>query len=171
MTDIYIRRPKNCFMIWSNEHRPIIRKQCPKISNSEISVILGKIWYNLSEKEKNLYKEKSIELTKEHKIMFPDYKYRPIPKKEKKENIQKVQKIQKKENIQKIQKIQKVQKVQKVQKIKKIKKNVLIASRIDNYIHDEYVETVLHQDSILNNFEPDYFIELESFYRGMSFEN
>ena len=169
MSDNHIRRPKNCFMIWSNEHRPTIRKQCPNITNSEISVILGKIWFNLSEKEKNIYKEKSIELTKEHKIMFPNYKYRPIPKIEK---LQKVKKVQTVKKLQTVKKVQKKENIQKIEKIKKIKKNVLNFSRIDNCIDNELsVDTILIEESILNNFEPDYFMELESFYGGMRFEN
>jgi hypothetical protein len=81
----HIKRPANHFMIWScekrrnyliekNKHK---NKNYAKINNSEMSKMLGREWANLPDECKLKYKKKADELKKEHKLMYPDYKYEP----------------------------------------------------------------------------------------------
>ena len=58
----HIKRPMNGFMIWSNEERQNIRKIYPNAPNSDISIILGQMWNNMSKTYKLTYYEKATKL-------------------------------------------------------------------------------------------------------------
>jgi len=55
-------RPPNCFMIFSQENRPAIQVEFPKMSNSEISKLLGERWRFLHPNKKNVYRQKAEKL-------------------------------------------------------------------------------------------------------------
>jgi hypothetical protein len=87
----HIKRPANSFMIWSTEKRQqyLIEKNKNKykyknkINNAEMSKLLGQEWKNLPKFFKLKYKEKADIIKREHKLMYPGYKYEPktkIPK-------------------------------------------------------------------------------------------
>jgi len=57
-------RPPNCFMIFSQEFRPILQLECPKLSNAEISRLLGERWKKLHPNKKQVYREKAEEIKK-----------------------------------------------------------------------------------------------------------
>lgn len=73
----HIKRPMNGFMIWSNEERQNIRKIYPNAPNSDISIILGQMWNNMSETYKLTYYEKATKLKIQHIKEYPNYKYQP----------------------------------------------------------------------------------------------
>ena len=83
--DDYIKRPMNSFMIWSQEMRPSIIKSNPNVINSEISIMLGQLWLNMSKKQKEIYYKKAETLKLQHMELYPDYKYNPQQKEKKKE--------------------------------------------------------------------------------------
>ena len=72
--DDYIKRPMNSFMIWSQEMRPSIIKSNPNVINSEISIMLGQLWLNMSKKQKEIYYKKAETLKLQHMELYPDYK-------------------------------------------------------------------------------------------------
>ena len=76
----HVKRPLNCFMLYSSRKRPEVQKVHPEKHHSEISSILGKHWKALSFSEQKKYHDESLELKKEHDIQFPSYKYKPIRK-------------------------------------------------------------------------------------------
>ena len=77
---MYIKRPPNSFMLWAQTNRPILSAENSSLTNSKISTLLGQQWKTLSNDEKKSYKDKAEQVKQEHKIQFPNYKYRPEKK-------------------------------------------------------------------------------------------
>lgn len=79
----HVKRPMNCFMVWSREKRYHILKEHPGINNAEVSKALGAAWRKLSEEDKEPYIEEARRLTEQHKMENPGYKYQPKRRKTK----------------------------------------------------------------------------------------
>ena len=73
----HVKRPMNCFMVWSREKRYRILKEHPGINNAEVSKALGAAWRKLSQEDKEPYVEEARRLTEQHKVEHPGYKYQP----------------------------------------------------------------------------------------------
>jgi hypothetical protein len=99
--DDYIKRPINSFMLWAKEMRPYIIKSNPNVINTEISIILGQLWLNMTDKQKEIYYKKAEELKIEHIKLYPYYKYTPQRHKEenKKEKHKEIEEIEKQDEI------------------------------------------------------------------------
>ena len=78
----HIPRSPNAFMFYSQRQR--INSRQLGMNQQILSTIIGKKWHNLSESQKNHYKEMAEKAKSEHKIKYPNYKY--IPKSKKKSN-------------------------------------------------------------------------------------
>ena len=76
-SEAHVKRPMNCFMVWSREKRYNILKEHPGINNAEVSKALGAAWRKLSEEDKEPYVEEARRLTEQHKVENPGYKYQP----------------------------------------------------------------------------------------------
>lgn len=79
----HVKRPMNCFMVWSREKRYHILKEHPGTNNAEVSKALGAAWRKLSEQDKEPYVEEARRLTEQHKMENPGYKYQPKRRKSK----------------------------------------------------------------------------------------
>ena len=64
----HIKRPPNSFMLWTQTYRKKLFETNPTLKNAEISKLLGQQWKHLSSEEKQIYKDKSEQVKKEHKI-------------------------------------------------------------------------------------------------------
>jgi len=56
---MYICRPMNSFMIFSQEQRSIVLRQHPNLDNRAVSKLLGDKWMKLGEDEKRVYNDRA----------------------------------------------------------------------------------------------------------------
>jgi len=56
---VYVCRPMNSFMIFSQEQRSVVRQQHPNLDNRAVSKLLGDKWTKLSENEKRVYYDRA----------------------------------------------------------------------------------------------------------------
>ena len=151
----HIKRPVNCFMIWACEERQKFYKYSKFITNNaQTSKILGEIWSSMSDEDKQKYKDMADKINKEHKLKHPDYKYNPKKKVKKyKEKQDKKEKKDNKENVVKIRKISKL----------KTKTKFLSESAL------RFIKAI--KDINIDIEEPDYFTELQSFYKDINLKD
>ncbi|KAF5903719.1 transcription factor SOX-30 isoform X2, partial [Clarias magur] len=79
----HIRRPMNPYIIWARKHRSVVAEAYPNASAAEVSEQLGIEWRKLSEDQKMPYYLEASRLKWEHSLQFPDWEYKPRPKKRK----------------------------------------------------------------------------------------
>lgn len=72
-----VKRPMNVFMVWAQLSRKKVADENAHLTNSEVSKLLGQMWRKMSEVDKEPFKKISDEINRQHKLAYPNYKYRP----------------------------------------------------------------------------------------------
>lgn len=74
-------RPPNAFILYSNAMRSSVRQDNPGLSNTEVSRLLGKMWKEVPNETKQVYKQEASKLQEEFKHQHPNYTYRKARRK------------------------------------------------------------------------------------------
>src|SRR5581483_315064 len=78
----YIPRPKNCFMAYREHIKEKFLSENPGMNNKVVSVLAANMWNNEPEDVKEIWRERAKQLKIEHKLKYPDYKFKPQKKKQ-----------------------------------------------------------------------------------------
>ncbi|CAG8624435.1 17426_t:CDS:1 [Acaulospora morrowiae] len=78
----YIPRPKNCFMAYREHIKERFLAENPGMNNKVVSVLAANMWNNEPEDVKEYWRERAKQLKLEHKLKYPDYKFKPQKKKQ-----------------------------------------------------------------------------------------
>lgn len=65
----------NAFMIFSKRHRALVHQQNPNSDNRTVSKILGGMWYQLSNEDKDKYHKLASEVKEAHYKTYPEWKW------------------------------------------------------------------------------------------------
>ncbi|KAG6130498.1 hypothetical protein E4U38_004427 [Claviceps purpurea] len=72
-----IPRPRNAFILYRQHHQSQVTVDNPKLSNPEISKIIGEKWKHESEAIKENWKKLAEEEKQRHQHQYPNYRYQP----------------------------------------------------------------------------------------------
>ncbi|PCH41504.1 hypothetical protein WOLCODRAFT_54666, partial [Wolfiporia cocos MD-104 SS10] len=72
-----IPRPANAFMIFKSAVNLAVHVPGNKGKGETICTLAGKLWRSLSEAQKRPWYERAKEVKREHKRLYPDYRYSP----------------------------------------------------------------------------------------------
>nr|QKY89074.1 mating type protein 1-2-1 [Calonectria pauciramosa] len=81
---VRIPRPPNAYILYRKDRHQMLKQLNPEITNSEISMVLGRAWNMETPETRKKYKLKADEIKAELIKKHPDYKYRPRRPSEKK---------------------------------------------------------------------------------------
>ncbi|KJZ80351.1 hypothetical protein HIM_00201 [Hirsutella minnesotensis 3608] len=72
-----IPRPRNAFILYRQHHQAQVTADNPKLSNPDISKIIGEKWKNESDDVKQNWKKLAEEEKQRHQNQYPNYRYQP----------------------------------------------------------------------------------------------
>ncbi|KAK2878239.1 hypothetical protein FQN49_001040 [Arthroderma sp. PD_2] len=72
-----IPRPPNAFILYRQNHHPLIKAAHPEYHNNDISILLGKKWKAETPETRAHFKALAEEIKKKHAEDHPDYQYAP----------------------------------------------------------------------------------------------
>ncbi|TDL25321.1 hypothetical protein BD410DRAFT_744069 [Rickenella mellea] len=85
----YIPRPPNAFMLFRADF--VRQKHVPgsiETNHGSLSKIIGNCWRSLPLEERNVWEQRARVAKAEHKLRYPEYRFRPVHNKEKKRKAQ-----------------------------------------------------------------------------------
>ncbi|KAJ3037221.1 hypothetical protein HDV00_001853 [Rhizophlyctis rosea] len=68
-------RPANAFMLYRRDHQRQIRLQNSRLTNNEVSTLVGEMWRHEKESIKDEYRQRAAQGRVLHYAMYPDYQY------------------------------------------------------------------------------------------------
>ncbi|KAI9785633.1 MAG: Transcription factor Sox-2 [Peltula sp. TS41687] len=82
-----VPRPPNAFILYRQQHHPLLKNASPRMHNNEISIILGNQWKAEDEATKLRYRDMARALKEQHGKDHPQYQYQPRKPSEKKRRM------------------------------------------------------------------------------------
>jgi len=70
-----VRRPQNCFLLFSNEYRKKLKEKYPNLTNIQLSKLLGDFWNALPLEKKRKYEDEADRMRQEFNALNPGYVY------------------------------------------------------------------------------------------------
>ncbi|KAK6085378.1 HMG box protein [Seiridium cupressi] len=70
-------RPQNAFILFRSSKCKEVKQQNPNLENKELSKLIGTMWRELPDSEKQIWKHRQEQARKEHEFLYPGYKYDP----------------------------------------------------------------------------------------------
>lgn len=70
-----LKKTPNSFMLFAQDYRKKCKQEHPQLSNSTISILLGRKWKNLEATEKEFYIQKAAKMKEEFELQHPDFSY------------------------------------------------------------------------------------------------
>ncbi|KAJ3139750.1 hypothetical protein HK100_011161 [Physocladia obscura] len=83
LSGIRVPRPPNAFILYRNEQQPklVEENKGRSMSSRDFSAMVGQQWRNLPASIKAIYQSKAKDLMRQHKNLYPEYKYQTKKKK------------------------------------------------------------------------------------------
>lgn len=75
-----IPRPPNSWILFRKQKSKELHEANPGMSAGEISTEASRQWKNLSDEDRGFFQEMAKEAAQQHKIQYPDYRYKPARK-------------------------------------------------------------------------------------------
>ncbi|KAG9247394.1 MAT1-2-1, partial [Calycina marina] len=84
-----IKRPPNAFILYRQHWHPIVVARNPNAHNNQISRIIGTMWQQSSDDEREPFRLLAVEKKAEKLRAHPDYRYQPRKSSEKRRRMTK----------------------------------------------------------------------------------
>lgn len=68
------KRPPSAFLFFSQKYRRIVKGEHPEMKNTEVSKELGKMWENVADDEKQMYKDREMRERKAYNVTIAKWK-------------------------------------------------------------------------------------------------
>jgi len=65
-----VKRPLSAYMLYNNFRRPVLQGEHPDLSLPDLSKLIGEEWKNMSDDQKNIWKEKARGLKLDFEMMM-----------------------------------------------------------------------------------------------------
>lgn len=75
-----IPRPPNSWILFRKEKSKELREANPGMSAGEVSTEAARQWKALSDEGKGFYQDLAKQAAEQHKIQYPEYRYKPARK-------------------------------------------------------------------------------------------
>ena len=146
-----IKRPKNSFMFFAQVYRPFFSKQHPTLDNASISKLLGQEWFKLPSKDRQYFVDLAEIENREHRLKYPQYKYRPKPA------------------IKKIKSLNSTPSSSPTQEMPFM--GYFENTPVQKFSSDRIFDTFSHSNNTTDTEEEDDFDRLQKYYKNISFES
>ncbi|CAK7222270.1 hypothetical protein SCUCBS95973_004786 [Sporothrix curviconia] len=74
---VKVPRPPNAYILYRKDHHKAVKQSNPKLSNNDISIILGRQWNEEADDIRIHYHKMAVDIKRQVEALHPTYKYNP----------------------------------------------------------------------------------------------